>query len=109
MKLRSDFLFTDLSQHFGIYLVVFALKFFIHRHDGLRRDLKSFVVKSKVTQPQPINQKFSKFIKEEIAQRNSMKTKTNWNLKVLLGAIINTITQLNSLSVFFSDSAITLA
>ena len=34
-KLRSDFLFTDLSQHFGIYLVVFALKFFIHRHDGL--------------------------------------------------------------------------
>ena len=34
-KLRSDFLFTDLSQHFGIYLVVFALKLFIHRHDGL--------------------------------------------------------------------------
>ena len=32
MKLRLDFLFTDLPQHFGIYLVVFALKFFIHGH-----------------------------------------------------------------------------
>ena len=30
MKLRLNFLFTDLSQHFRIYLVVFALKFFIH-------------------------------------------------------------------------------
>ena len=29
MKLRLDFLFTDLSQHFGMYLVVFALMFFI--------------------------------------------------------------------------------
>ena len=24
--------FTDLSQHFGRYLVVFAIKFFIHVH-----------------------------------------------------------------------------
>ena len=28
MKLRLVFLFTDLSQHFGIYLIVFAVKFF---------------------------------------------------------------------------------
>ena len=33
MKLRLDFLFTDLSQHFGIYLVVFALEVFIHGHE----------------------------------------------------------------------------
>ena len=32
MKLRLDFLFTDLSQHFKIYLVAFALKFIIHEH-----------------------------------------------------------------------------
>ena len=32
MKLRLDLFFTDLSQHFDIYLVVFALKPFIHRH-----------------------------------------------------------------------------
>ena len=32
MKMRVDFLFTDFSQHFGINLVVFALKFFIHGH-----------------------------------------------------------------------------
>ena len=43
MKLRLDFLFTDLSQHFVMYLVVFALKFFIHWH-GVRGDLKSFVL-----------------------------------------------------------------
>ena len=30
MKLKLDFLFTDFSQHFRIYLVVFALKLFIH-------------------------------------------------------------------------------
>ena len=34
-----DPLFADLSQHFGIYLVVFAIKFFIHR-PGVRGDLK---------------------------------------------------------------------
>ena len=43
-KLRLDFLFTDLSQHFGIYLVVFALKFFINRH-GERGEV-IYVVKS---------------------------------------------------------------
>ena len=32
MELRLDFVFTDLTQHFGIYLVVFALKFLIHGH-----------------------------------------------------------------------------
>ena len=37
IKLRLGFLFTDLSQHFRMYLVVHALKFFIHG-----RDVKSF-------------------------------------------------------------------
>ena len=34
MKLRLDFLFRDLShdQHFRMYLMVFAIKFFIHAH-----------------------------------------------------------------------------
>ena len=32
IKLRLDLLFNDFSQRFGIYLVVFALKFFIHGH-----------------------------------------------------------------------------
>ena len=32
LNLRFDFLFTDLSQYFGIYLVAFALTFFIHGH-----------------------------------------------------------------------------
>ena len=32
MKLGLDFLITDLSQQSGIYLVVFVLKFFVHRH-----------------------------------------------------------------------------
>ena len=27
-----DFLFTDLPQHFRIYLMAFALKYFIHGH-----------------------------------------------------------------------------
>ena len=31
-ELRLDFLSADLSQHFGIYLVVFTIKFFIHLH-----------------------------------------------------------------------------
>ena len=30
--IQLDFLFTDLSQHFRICLVVFALKYFIYRH-----------------------------------------------------------------------------
>ena len=42
-KLRLDFLFTDFNILEYIYLVVFALKFFIHRHDG---DLKSFASKN---------------------------------------------------------------
>ena len=32
IRLRLDFLFIDLSQHFRIYLVVFALKLFIYGH-----------------------------------------------------------------------------
>ena len=42
MKLRLDFIFTDRFQHFGIYLVVFTLKFFILRHVG-KSELKSFM------------------------------------------------------------------
>ena len=30
IKLRLGFFVTDLSQHFEIYLMAFALKFFIH-------------------------------------------------------------------------------
>ena len=43
MKLRLDFLFTDLSQQFGIDLVVFALKLFIHGHGFKVPDVKSFL------------------------------------------------------------------
>ena len=32
MELRLDFFFKDFSQHSGIYLVVFALRVFIHEH-----------------------------------------------------------------------------
>ena len=32
MKLRLDFVLTNLSQHFRIYLAVFALKFVIYGH-----------------------------------------------------------------------------
>ena len=42
-KLRLDFLFTDLSQHFGTDLMVFALKFFIHGHGYVTGDVKSYV------------------------------------------------------------------
>ena len=40
-----------------------------------------------------------KWVNEKTAQRNSLKPKANW--KVLLGLVINNITQLNSLFVFF--------
>ena len=36
MKLRSSFLFTDISQHFGIYLVVCTLRTFIHGNRWLK-------------------------------------------------------------------------
>ena len=36
LKLRLDFIFTDISQHFEIYLVAFAFKFFIDKH-GFKR------------------------------------------------------------------------
>ena len=39
MKLKLYSFFTDLSQHFGICFVVFALSFLIHRH-VVRGDLK---------------------------------------------------------------------
>ena len=43
MKLRLDFFSTDLSQHFGMYLAVFALKFFIHLRK-VRGNLKAKVI-----------------------------------------------------------------
>ena len=47
MRLRLYFLFTNISQNFGMYLAVFASQ--------VGSDSKSFncVVKSKVIQPQP--------------------------------------------------------
>ena len=38
---------------------------------------------------------------QNIAQRHLFKPKTDWNFKVVLGLIINTITQFSSLFVFF--------
>ena len=32
MKLKLDFLFTNLYQHFEIYLVAFGLKIFVYGH-----------------------------------------------------------------------------
>ena len=96
MKLRLDFPFTDLSQHFGIYIwwsLHPSFSFIGMGHNFC-------VVKSKVTniQPQPKykTRNFSKFNKEKISQRHSLKPKTNWNFKVLLalGLIISTITHL---------------
>ena len=44
MKLRLDFLFKDLSQHFRMYLVVFAFKLFFHDYKSwVRGDVKSFI------------------------------------------------------------------
>ena len=43
MKLGLEVLFTDLSQHFGIYLVVFTLKFSIYWHE-VSGNLNSFVL-----------------------------------------------------------------
>ena len=101
MKLRLDFPFTDLSQHFGIYIwwsLHPSFSFIGMGHNFC-------VVKSKVTniQPQPKykTRNFSKFNKEKISQRHSLKPKTNWNFKVVLSFIISTITQLNFLFVFF--------
>ena len=52
MNLKLDFLFTDLSQHFGLHLVVFALKWSFYSWAQVRGDVKSSCVrKLKVTQP----------------------------------------------------------
>ena len=37
------YIYTDLSQHFRIYLMVFAVKYFIHWH-GIKGDVKLFVL-----------------------------------------------------------------
>ena len=71
MKLRLDFLFTD-SFFAGLCTQVFY----------------SSNVDEKSNESN-----------EKTAQRNSLKPKANW--KVLLGLVINNITQLNSLFVFF--------
>ena len=39
MKLRLDVFFSDISQHFGIYLVALTLKLFIYWHE-VRGDMK---------------------------------------------------------------------
>ena len=52
MKLKLDFLSTDLSQHFGIHLVVFALTFLFMGMDKWYREVICFV-KLKVTQTHP--------------------------------------------------------
>ena len=44
--------FTDHSQYFGIYLLIFAFKFVIQEHGGKRRLKAICVVKSKVVQLQ---------------------------------------------------------
>ena len=99
MKLRSDFLFTVLCQYFWIYLVVFALSF-LFSDMGKEVTWSHLSRKIKLYNLNP-NQKSSKFNKEKIAQRNSLKPKAYWNFKVLLGLIINTTTLLISLHVFF--------
>ena len=52
IKLRLDFRFTDLSRHFEIDLVLFALKFFIHGHGCKRRGKVIHAIKLKIIQPQ---------------------------------------------------------
>ena len=51
MELRLDFFFTDFSQYSGIYLVVFALRVFIHEHGWLGKWCL------KVKSPVSLNQK----------------------------------------------------
>ena len=48
MNLRLDILFTDLSQHFKIDLVVLALEFFIHEYRCKRWRKVICVLKLKV-------------------------------------------------------------
>ena len=58
-------------------------------------------IKIHTTTTQIQNEKYLKLNKENITPRHSLKTKTNWNSKVQLCLIINTITQLNSLFLLF--------
>ena len=54
MKLRLDFLFTEISQHFGTDMVVFELEFLIHGHEKEVRYSKVIcAVILKIIQPQP--------------------------------------------------------
>ena len=57
MKLRLGFLFTDLSRHFRMYLVVFALKFF-NSWSWVRRDVKSFICVMKLKSHATATQNF---------------------------------------------------
>ena len=65
-------------------------------------------IKSNTTTTQIQNQKFLKLNKEKIAQRYSLKPKTNKNFKVLIGQIISTINTVEFLVCVFSNSTITL-
>ena len=76
MKLRLDFLLVDLSQHFGIDLVVFPLK--LSRWSALKVILCR-KIKSHAATTQILNQKVSKLNKEKTTQRHSLKPKTNRN------------------------------
>ena len=83
MKLRLGFLFTDLSQQFRMYLMVFALKFFIHG------DVKSFICVVKLTShttATQIENQISKF--REPQQRTFVTLSRFWLFKGL-GAWVN--------------------
>ena len=77
MKLKLDFLFIDLSQHFGTDLVVFALMCFIHVHGSVRGDVKSTKL-----QPKYKSRNFQNLIRKYIAQKYLLKPKTNRNFTV---------------------------
>ena len=80
MKLRLDFLFTDLSQCFRIYLLVIVLKFFIHRH-GVRGDEAICFDKSKVIQPQPKYKTthFQNLIRKRLLRCQKQIRISNWS------------------------------
>ena len=111
IKLRLYFLFTDLSQHFGIYLVSLHSGFLFMRV-GKRWYKVICVMKLKVIQTQPDNQN----IKPEIFQiygRNYSETlietkKKNANFKWLLCQITGTINRVIFLVLIFSSSTMTL-
>ena len=107
--MRLGFLFTDLSQHYGIDLVVFPLKFFIHGRGGEGWHKAIYVVKLKVIQPQPKykTRKFQNLIRKILLRGIHWNQKTNRNFKVLLGQILSTINIIEFLVCVFSYLTIT--